>query len=82
MTMDAEHNETNPTIPFHLSHEDFDVHITHISRKTQEKARHKIEFWKCLYTVKWTLRAMKLLPRFYFLHIMNIYICIYIRIYV
>ena len=34
MTMDVEHNETNPTIPFHLSHEDFDIHITHISRKT------------------------------------------------
>ena len=34
MTMDATRNETNPTIPFHLSHEDYDVHSTHISRKT------------------------------------------------
>ena len=32
MTMDAEHNEHNPTIPFHLSHEDCDIHITHISK--------------------------------------------------
>ena len=30
MTMDAEHNETNPTIPFHLVHKDFDIHITYI----------------------------------------------------
>ena len=34
MTMDATHSETNPTIPFHLSHKDFDVHSSHISRKT------------------------------------------------
>ena len=34
MTMDATHRETHPTIPFHLSHEDSDVHSTHISRKT------------------------------------------------
>ena len=34
MTMDAEHNETTPTIPFYFSHEDSDVHSTHIYRKT------------------------------------------------
>ena len=34
MTMDATHRETHPTIPVHLSHEDSDVHSTHISRKT------------------------------------------------
>ena len=34
MTMDAEHNEPNPTIPFHLSQEDSDIHITHISKKS------------------------------------------------
>ena len=34
MIMDATHNENNPTIPFHLSHEDYDSHITHISSKT------------------------------------------------
>ena len=34
MTMDATHRETNPTIPFHLSHKDSDVHSTHISRTT------------------------------------------------
>ena len=33
MKMDAEHNETNPTIPFHLFHEDFDIHFTYISKK-------------------------------------------------
>ena len=32
--MDAEHNETTPTIQFHVPHEDYDVHSTHISRKT------------------------------------------------
>ena len=36
MIMDAEHNETNPTIPFHCSHEDFEIHITHISRKPKK----------------------------------------------
>ena len=35
-TMDAEHNETNPTITFHLSREDSDIHITHISRKRKK----------------------------------------------
>ena len=30
MTMDVEHNETTPTIPFHLSHEDSDIQITNI----------------------------------------------------
>ena len=33
MTMDVEHNETNPTITFQLLHEDFDIHITYISKK-------------------------------------------------
>ena len=42
MTMDAEHNETNPTITFHLFHEDFDIHITHISRK--HKKIHIVEY--------------------------------------
>ena len=32
--MDVEHNETTPMIPCLLCHEDFDIHITHISRKT------------------------------------------------
>ena len=32
--MDAEHNETTHTIQFYFSHEDSDVHSTHISRKT------------------------------------------------
>ena len=32
MKMDAEHNEHNPTIPFHLSQEDCDIHITHTSK--------------------------------------------------
>ena len=30
MTLDAEHNETTPTIPFHLCHED--IQITNISK--------------------------------------------------
>ena len=34
MIMDAEHSETTPTIQFYFSHEDYDVHSTHISRKT------------------------------------------------
>ena len=42
MIMDAEHNETNPTIPCHLSHEECDVHITHISRK--HKKIHIVEY--------------------------------------
>ena len=42
MTMDATHNETNPTIPFRLSYEDFDVHSTHISK--QNKKIHIIEY--------------------------------------
>ena len=29
ITMDAEHNETNPAITFQLLHEDFDIHITY-----------------------------------------------------
>ena len=33
MIMDAEHNETNPTIRFQLVHVDFDFHITYISKK-------------------------------------------------
>ena len=33
MKMDAEHNETNPTIPFHLFHEDFYIHFTYISKQ-------------------------------------------------
>ena len=32
--MDAKHNETTHTIQFYVSHEDYDVHSTHISRKT------------------------------------------------
>ena len=32
--MDAELNETTHTIQFYFSHEDSDVHSTHISRKT------------------------------------------------
>ena len=32
--MDAEHNETTPTIQVYFSHEDYDVHSKHISRKT------------------------------------------------
>ena len=34
MIMDTEHNETNPTSSCHRSHEDFDIHITHITRTT------------------------------------------------
>ena len=30
MIMDAEHNETNPTITFQRLHEDVDIHITYI----------------------------------------------------
>ena len=37
MAMDVEHNETNPTITFHLLHEDFDIHIKYISKN--EKIR-------------------------------------------
>ena len=33
-TMDAEHNETNPTITFYRYREDSGIHITHIYRKT------------------------------------------------
>ena len=33
MTVDVEHNEPNLTISFLLSHEDSDIHITHISKK-------------------------------------------------
>ena len=32
MTMYAEHNDHNPTIPFHLYQEDCDIHITHTSK--------------------------------------------------
>ena len=32
--IDAEHNETTHTIQFNFSHEDYDVHSTHIYRKT------------------------------------------------
>ena len=39
--MDAKHNETTPTIPFYFSHEDSDVHSTHISRK--HKKIHIVE---------------------------------------
>ena len=42
MTMDVTHNETNPTITFHISHEDSDVHSTHISRKTSENIHRRI----------------------------------------
>ena len=34
MRMDAEQNETTPTIPFYVSYEDSDVHSTHMSRET------------------------------------------------
>ena len=34
--MDVEHNETTPTIPCLLCNEDYDIHITHIS-KNHEK---------------------------------------------
>ena len=34
--MGAEHNETTPTIQFYLSHEDYDVHSTQISRKRKK----------------------------------------------
>ena len=36
MTMDAEHHETNPTITIQLLHEDFDIHITYISKKNEK----------------------------------------------
>ena len=36
MTMDAEHNETTPTIPFDLFHEDSDIHITNISKNLEK----------------------------------------------
>ena len=32
--LDAEHSETTPTIQLYFSHEDHDVHSTHIFRKT------------------------------------------------
>ena len=35
--MDAEHNETTPTIQFYVPQEDSDVYSTHISRKTFKK---------------------------------------------
>ena len=42
MTMDAEHHETNPTIPFHLSHEDSEIHITHISKNMRKYASQNL----------------------------------------
>ena len=36
MTMDAERNETNHTIAFHIAHEDSDSHITYISKKNEK----------------------------------------------
>ena len=32
MKMYVEHNDHNPTIPFHLYQEDCDIHITHTSK--------------------------------------------------
>ena len=42
--MDAEHNEINPTITFHRSHEDSEVHVTHM--KQIIRSRHEIICWK------------------------------------
>ena len=42
--MDAEHNETNPTITFHRSHEDSEVRVTHM--KQIIRSRHEIIRWK------------------------------------
>ena len=39
--IDARHDETTPTIPFQLSHEDSDVHSTQIYRKTFKKKRNR-----------------------------------------
>ena len=41
MTMDAEHNETTPTIIFQLLHEDFEIHITYISKKIENTHRRR-----------------------------------------
>ena len=35
--MDVEHKETTPTIPCLLCHEDYDIHITHISKNEKIK---------------------------------------------
>ena len=68
MKMDAEHNETNPTIQFHLVHEDFEIHITYISKKRiVESSSGNVKN-----ALKQTLRAMKLLPRSHSLEFMNI----------
>ena len=34
--MDAEHNETTPTIQFYVPHEDSDVHSTHIQKNIRK----------------------------------------------
>ena len=36
MTMDAEYHETNPTITIQFLHEDFDIHITYISKQKKK----------------------------------------------
>ena len=45
-------------------------HHTYI-RKSWKNTHRRILFWKCLYTLKWTLRAMKLLPRSHSLDFMK-----------
>ena len=42
--MDATHNETTHTLQFYSSHEDSDVHSTHISRKRNKNTHRVIEF--------------------------------------
>ena len=85
------HNEPNPTIPFHLSHEDCDIHMTHIS-KNHEIIRIVESSSGNIYTLKWTLSAMKRLPRAHkytntWMHAhvdisIHMYIHIYIYIYI
>ena len=74
MTMDAEHNRTTPTIAVHRSHEDYDIHITHIS-KNHRKINIVESSSGNVYTLKWTLSAMELLPRYHSLNFMNIMRC-------
>ena len=45
------------------------------SQITWENTHHRIRFWKRLYTLKWTLRTMKLLPRCHSFDFMKILRC-------
>ena len=42
-----------------------------IKKLALEIQHHRIKFWKWLYTLKWTMNAMRLLPRYHSLDVMK-----------